>query len=102
MPGLGTDHGDTVPGRESHARGGQSAMANETRPSPQWARDPTGRHDYRYWDGTQWTGHVINGGPLPTAPPDDGEAPPTYGDSTYSTPAGSYGRSSPAYSGPVQ
>ena len=25
---------------------------------PQWARDPTGRHVQRYWDGTGWTGFV--------------------------------------------
>lgn len=24
----------------------------------QWAPDPTGRYDHRYWDGTQWTDHV--------------------------------------------
>jgi hypothetical protein len=39
-----------------------------------WYRDPTGRHEYRYWDGIQWTEHVSDGGnasgdPLPTAPP---------------------------------
>src|SRR4051794_6714622 len=34
-----------------------------------WASDPSGRHDYRYWDGSEWTGHVVDGGLLPTAPP---------------------------------
>ena len=27
-----------------------------------WYPDPTGRHDVRYWDGTQWTEHVSSGG----------------------------------------
>lgn len=55
-----------------------------------WHADPTGRFEYRYWDGTQWTEHVSRAGqvsvdPLtaPSAPqvaaaetvPDDGAAP---------------------------
>jgi LytR cell envelope-related transcriptional attenuator/uncharacterized protein DUF2510 len=44
-------------------------MSYEDDPEAQWAPDPTGRFDYRYWDGRQWTGHVKNGGPLPTALP---------------------------------
>jgi uncharacterized protein YxjI len=27
-----------------------------------WHPDPTGRHQLRYWDGTQWTDHVSNNG----------------------------------------
>ena len=27
-----------------------------------WAADPTGRHELRYWDGTQWTEHVSTRG----------------------------------------
>lgn len=27
-----------------------------------WWPDPTGRHELRYWDGRQWTGHVADGG----------------------------------------
>jgi hypothetical protein len=27
-----------------------------------WHPDPTGRHQYRYWDGTVWTDHVSNNG----------------------------------------
>jgi divalent metal cation (Fe/Co/Zn/Cd) transporter len=27
---------------------------------PGWHQDPTGRHLRRYWDGSQWTGHVQN------------------------------------------
>ena len=39
---------------------------------PGWFRDPTGRHDHRWWDGAAWTGHVADAGvagvdPLPAA-----------------------------------
>lgn len=27
-----------------------------------WHPDPTERHEMRYWDGTDWTGHVSNAG----------------------------------------
>jgi Protein of unknown function (DUF2510)/Fibronectin type III domain len=27
-----------------------------------WYADPAGRHEYRYWDGTDWTAHVSDGG----------------------------------------
>ena len=29
---------------------------------PRWAPDPLGRHQYRYWDGTQWTENVADNG----------------------------------------
>lgn len=28
----------------------------------QWVADPTGRHELRLWDGSQWTGHVSTRG----------------------------------------
>ncbi|MGH9081251.1 MAG: DUF2510 domain-containing protein [Acidimicrobiales bacterium] len=42
--------------------------------SPGWFRDPTGRHEQRYWSGTDWTDHVVDDGvpgtdPPPPAPP---------------------------------
>ena len=36
----------------------------------EWAADPTGRHEYRYWDGNTWTGHVSDAGVTGTDPPD--------------------------------
>jgi hypothetical protein len=44
-----------------------------TAPTSGWQPDPTGRHEYRYWDGTQWTEDVSDGGhtsidPMPGAP----------------------------------
>jgi hypothetical protein len=31
-------------------------------PSAGWYRDPTSRHDHRYWDGSEWTVHVADQG----------------------------------------
>lgn len=38
-----------------------------------WHPDPTGTHEYRWWDGSRWTEHVADGGqasvdPLPGGP----------------------------------
>jgi hypothetical protein len=27
-----------------------------------WLKDPTGRHEYRYWEGTRWTDDVSDAG----------------------------------------
>lgn len=40
-----------------------------------WAPDPLGRHQYRYWDGTQWTEHVADDGVVGSDPPLVGPAP---------------------------
>src|SRR5437867_2148920 len=40
-------------------------MANKEVPAPpkaDWYTDPTGRHQLRYWDGSQWTPHVSDDG----------------------------------------
>lgn len=29
---------------------------------PRWHPDPTGRHELRFWDGTQWSNDVSDGG----------------------------------------
>lgn len=34
-----------------------------------WYKDPTGRFDYRYWDGKKWTDHVSRGGKVAKDPP---------------------------------
>ena len=31
-------------------------------PPPGWLTDPMQRHQYRYWDGTQWTAAVSDDG----------------------------------------
>lgn len=37
-----------------------------------WHPDPTGRHELRYWDGSQWTEHVSDNGVQSTSPVDGG------------------------------
>lgn len=34
-----------------------------------WYKDPAGRYEYRYWDGTKWTAHVSRGGVKYSDPP---------------------------------
>jgi hypothetical protein len=31
-------------------------------PAPSWLGDPTGRHHFRWWDGSQWSDQVNDGG----------------------------------------
>ena len=33
-----------------------------------WHPDPTGKHDHRYWDGSQWTEHIADAGVAGTDP----------------------------------
>ena len=35
-----------------------------------WQPDPTGKHDHRYWDGSQWTDNVADAGVASTDPYD--------------------------------
>jgi hypothetical protein len=44
-----------------------------------WQPDPTGRYEYRYWDGTRWTDHVSRGGTRATdAVGSAGTGPPRF------------------------
>jgi hypothetical protein len=36
--------------------------------TPGWQPDPSGKHDHRYWDGSQWTDNVSDGGVAGTDP----------------------------------
>ena len=36
--------------------------ATQRGPKPDWYADPTGRHEYRYWDGSAWTANVADSG----------------------------------------
>jgi uncharacterized RDD family membrane protein YckC len=66
---------------------------------PRWAPDPLGRHQYRYWDGMQWTEHVSDDGLVATDPPAAGPAPstgqfggePDPGAAGYAAPAAGFG-----------
>ena len=42
-------------------------MAEEpSAPTANWHPDPTGRHEHRYWDGSEWTEHVSDAGVVAT------------------------------------
>ncbi|MBU3689129.1 MAG: hypothetical protein B7C54_05895 [Acidimicrobiales bacterium mtb01] len=45
--------------------------ATNTTPSvpADWYKDPAGRYEYRYWDGTKWTEHVSRAGTVLKDPP---------------------------------
>ena len=54
-----------------------------TTPAPGWLPDPTGRHEYRYWDGASWSNDVADAGvaavdalTAPLAAPGSPAAPP--------------------------
>ncbi len=61
-------------------------MATPTMMPKGWYTDPAHRHEYRYWDGANWTALVSDGGitasdsleapPAPTPPPSAAPAPP--------------------------
>jgi Protein of unknown function (DUF2510)/LytR cell envelope-related transcriptional attenuator len=44
-------------------------------PSARWAADPSGRHAFRYWDGSRWTAHVADSAVAPAGVPGTTEAP---------------------------
>jgi len=44
------------------AGSGMTATATLARIAPRWMNDPTGRHQYRYWDGENWTENVYDAG----------------------------------------
>jgi hypothetical protein len=39
------------------------------RVAARWAEDPYARHELRYWNGTEWTEHVSDGGTTATDAP---------------------------------
>lgn len=39
-----------------------AAAAATALPAAMWAADPTGRHQYRWWDGATWTANVATNG----------------------------------------
>jgi len=67
-------HVTPVPTPASDQNGWASASAGSTTvTSPSvpadWYKDPAGRYEFRYWDGTKWTEHVSRGGVRHSDPP---------------------------------
>lgn len=58
--------------RASNAGGDSFGEVAFTGIPPGWLIDPTGRHEKRYWSGSEWTEHVSDGGVPGTDPPPPG------------------------------
>jgi len=48
---------------------GTSAPGTSSGTAPGWFTDPFVRHEQRYWSGTAWTEHVLDGGTPAVDPP---------------------------------
>lgn len=60
-------------------------MSQADAPAADWYPDPSGRFQFRYWDGEAWTGHVSTDGktdwdPPGEAAPEDQQADPAQGE----------------------
>src|SRR3954452_7760775 len=58
---------------------GVGVSGNESSNPARWIEDPTGRHELRYWNGSEWTEHVSDAGATavdPVAEPLPPPAPP--------------------------
>ena len=53
------------PAQSAPASGGASVP----NPPANWYKDPSGRHELRYWNGSAWTEHVADGGRQSIDPP---------------------------------
>lgn len=47
----------------------QATSLTESAAPANWYKDPSGRFELRYWNGSQWTEHVAKGGVQSTDPP---------------------------------
>jgi hypothetical protein len=59
---------DAVPEGRATAAASTTATAAVTA-TGEWRRDPYGRYEQRFWNGTEWTDHVSTGGKQMTDPP---------------------------------
>ena len=59
----------TIPTQTSDAVDGSSGGVTFTGIAPGWLTDPSCRHEQRYWSGSEWTEHVMDGGVPGTDPP---------------------------------
>jgi hypothetical protein len=61
--------GTTSADATSEAGGATSGHVAFTGIAPGWLIDPTGRHEKRYWSGSEWTEHVSDAGVPGIDPP---------------------------------
>lgn len=50
---------------------GPGGYPTERPVAAQWYPDPSGRHQLRYWEGSEWTPHVSDDGVVTQDPPQD-------------------------------
>ena len=62
MAGASAYSPGAVPGAVPAAVPAVVAAPVSTLPPACWAADPTGRHQYRWWDGSTWTTNVYDNG----------------------------------------
>lgn len=55
---LGLKSGQTKRQKKEAAQVTEAPHASNELPPAQWAPDPTGENDLRFWDGERWTDHV--------------------------------------------
>ncbi|HXX88689.1 MAG TPA: DUF2510 domain-containing protein [Acidimicrobiales bacterium] len=66
------------PSPTAHRQGPKAGSIGSAGVAAGWLIDPTGRHELRYWSGTEWTSHVSDGGvPGTDDPPSHQAADPT-------------------------
>lgn len=65
-PSLPNHASDAV---DTSSRGIPFAGVTFTGIAAGWLTDPSGRHERRYWSGSEWTEHVTDGGVKGTDPP---------------------------------
>ena len=56
------DAGALGPGASTAPSGQGAVPTAPPETAPGWFADPAGRHHARYWDGTEWTEHVVDDG----------------------------------------
>jgi hypothetical protein len=57
------------PAQAAHAVDESSGKVTFTGVEPCWLTDPSGRHEKRYWSGSEWTEHVSDAGVPGIDPP---------------------------------
>ena len=60
---------ETSSATTSSAKAGATASSTTPSVPADWYKDPSGRYEYRYWDGQKWTEHVSRAGTVYKDPP---------------------------------
>ncbi|MFM9082774.1 MAG: DUF2510 domain-containing protein, partial [Actinomycetota bacterium] len=66
QPAAAPQAAQVTPAQASASAGPSGAVPNVP---ANWYKDPSGRFEMRYWNGTQWTEHVATAGKQSIDPP---------------------------------